>query len=405
MAKYQYKARDKFGKLIAATMEAVSESTVANKLKEAGYMPVSVEVAQEQSGFGRIFSGIFNKVRPAELNMFTRQFAVLQKAGVTVVSSLNAIGNQSTNKTFKETLDRIAIEIKAGRSLSAAFESYSKLFDPLYVNMVKVGEESGTLVGSLEKLADLKEYEAKVKVRIKGATRYPVIVVSAISIAFLILTLLVVPRFAKVYMSAGVNLPLPTLILIWTNQLITKFWWILIIVLAALIYTFRKVVNTPAGRLFWDNLRLKFPVFGQLITKIEMGRFAKVTGTMMRAGVPILRIMDLAAKGVDNIVISRAIENIAVGVSEGKGIAESMKTSGMFTPVVIQMVAVGEETGKVEDLLLHVADYYDAEAGFMIDNLTSLIEPMLLLVLGCGVLLMALGIFLPMWNLMQLFQR
>ncbi|MEI8350184.1 MAG: type II secretion system F family protein [Candidatus Omnitrophota bacterium] len=405
MIKYQYKARDKFAKLTSGFMEAASEGAVADKLKEADFIPVSIEVAGKESGFDKIFTKLFRKVRPTELNMFTRQFAVMQKAGVSVIASLNAMSNQSTNKVFKETLDHIAIDINSGKSLSAAFENHPKLFDSLYTNMVKVGEESGTLVEALERLADLREYDAKVNSRIKGATRYPIIVVVAISIAFLILTLLIVPRFAKVYMSAGVNLPLPTLILIWTNKAVTKFWWALIIIIAALIYGFRRLTATKKGRLWWDSLRLKFPVFGSLMIKIEMGRFAKVTGTMMRAGVPILRIMDLSAQGVNNTVISRAIASIGVGVSEGKGMAESMKTSGMFTPVVTQMVSVGEDTGKVDELLLHVADYYDAEAGFMIDNLTSLIEPMLLLVLGCGVLLMALGIFLPMWNLMQLFQK
>ena len=404
MAKYQYKARDESGKLISGIMEAESEAAVAEKLKESEHIPISVEEAREKEGFISKLLLRFKKVKLSELNMFTRQLATLQRAGVPVLASLSALIEQSSNKIFKDALGEIARDVKGGSSLSQAFEKFPGIFGPLYVNMVKSGEEGGILNESLEQLADLGTHEEKIHRSIKAATRYPLMVVSAIVIAFIILILLVVPRFAKVYTDAGVDLPLPTRMLIWLNYAITKYWYIVLLALAAVIVAFRKFISTDKGRFTWDRLKLKFPVFGPLLTKIYMSRFSRVTGTLMHSGVPILRILELAATGVGNVVISQTIDSIREGVNEGEGMVIPMRSSRLFPPIVIQMVSVGEDTGKVDELLLFVADYYDAQVEYTIENFTSLIEPLLLLVLGCAVLFMGLGIFLPMWNLMALFK-
>jgi len=404
MAKYQYKVIDKEGNPTSGVVTADSQDAVAEKLKSSGFMPVSIKEIKEESGVIKIIDR-FRKISPAEINMFTRQFAVLQRAGVNIIASINSLSEQSMNKSFKDILSQVASDIKQGKSLSSALERHPAFFKPLYTNMVKAGEESGSLVEVLERLADLGEYEEKVHLRVKAATRYPVIVVCTVIIAFLLLTMLVVPRFARIYGSAGVNLPIPTLILIWTNQLLTKYWWLAIFITAAVIFGINKYINTAKGRHLWDKMKLKIPVLGPLMMKITMGRFARVTGTLMRAGVPVLRILELASAGVGNVIISEAIDNIKAGIKEGKGISVSMKSTGLFSSIVVQMVSVGESTGKVDELLLHVSDYYDSQVAFTVDNLTSLIEPMLLLVLGFGVLLMALGIFLPMWNLMALFVK
>lgn len=404
MDSYQYKVRDKFGKSITGLMEADSESAVADKLKKQGFIPVSIKKAKEEIGFSK-FLDRFKGVTLSDINMFTRQFFALQKAGLPILLSLNALRDQATNKVLKDALVEIAADIKQGQNLSAALVKYPKIFDSLYINMVKTGEESGNLDEVLERLAAMGEYEQKVRLRIKAATRYPLIVVVAMAIAFLILTILVVPRFAKIYSSSKVALPLPTQILIGTNYAITKFWWILLILIGALVFGFNKFTNTKRGRLLWDNLKLKIPVFGPLMIKITMSRFARLTSTLMRSGVPILRILELVSGGVGNVIISGTIDNIRIGVKEGKGMTEPIKKSGLFPPVVIQMVSVGEETGRVDELLTHVSDYYDSQVESTIENFTALIEPFMLLVLGGGVLLMALGIFLPMWNMMALFKR
>jgi MSHA biogenesis protein MshG len=270
--------------------------------------------------------------------------------------------------------------------------------------MVKAGEVSGSLDQSLDKLASLLEFEEKVHMRIKAATRYPLIVVCAIFIGFMILTTLIVPRFANIYSQFQTALPLPTRILLGLNVAITKYWWLSGLCIAVFIFAFKKLINTKAGRLHWDGFKLKVPIFGPLVFKLIMARFTRITGTLMKSGVGLLEILDLASSGVGNEVIARTIKAIKKSVSEGRGLSEPMRQSKMFPAAVIQMVSVGEQTGKLDELLIHVSGYYDAQAEYTINNLTSLIEPVLILILGCAVLFMALGIFLPMWNMMNLFR-
>ena len=402
MNTYQYKARDRFGKAINGTIEAASEELVALKLKEAGYAPVSIKKASEKGTVIKLFDK-FKGVGLSEVNMFSRQFFSLQRAGLPILSSLDGLRDQAENKIFKEAIGQIGRDIEGGMDLSSALARYPKIFNEIYVSMVKIGETAGILDDTLERLAVLGENEERIRSQIKSATRYPVIVVCAIAIGFIILTTLVVPRFARLYSHFTTALPIPTQILIWINYAITKFWWLTTIILSILSFGFYRFINTERGRRWWDNLKLKVPVFGPLILKLNMSRFARVTGILMKSGVPILRILELASSGAGNVIISRTLDNIRISVSEGKGMVEPMKFSGMFPPVVTQMVSVGEETGKIDELLMYVADYYDAQANYTIANLTTLIEPILIVILGSGVLLMALGIFLPMWNMMRFF--
>jgi len=404
MQTYQYKARDKFGKLIAGQMAGESEDAVADKLKQISYVPVFIIEAEKIREFSRYFYR-FQKVSFRHLNAFTRQFATLQKAGLTIISSLEALGEQASNKILKDTIGQVGKDIKGGSNLSSALGKHPKIFNSIYVNMIEAGEASGTLDQVLERLATLGEHEEVIQLRIKAATRYPVIVVVAIIIGFIVLTAFVVPRFAEIYSQFTTALPLPTRMLIWINYAITRFWWLVFVAIGILIFSFNKFINTKQGRPLWDNLKLKIPVFGPLVLKLTMSRFARITGTLMHSGVPLLRILELAAGGVGNVIISRTIGNIRTNVIEGKGMAEPMKFSGMFPPVVVQMVSVGESVGKVDELLLHVSNYYDSQIEYTISNLTSLIEPILIFFLGCVVLFMALGIFLPMWNLIRLFAK
>lgn len=403
MANYQYKARDKFGKPVTGIMGGESGDAVAAKLSSMSYVPISIEEKKE-AGFSGFFDR-FRKISFSDLNMFTRQLATLQKAGLPILSSLKALREQAVNKAFREIIGQILRDIEGGSSLSSALSRHPKVFNALYVNMVNSGETGGMLDQVLERLADLGEHDEKIRLRIKTATRYPVIVVVAMIIGFLVLITVVVPRFSKIYGQFTTALPLPTQILLWIQYAVSKFWWLLLLIIVALILSFNKFINTKQGRFLWDSFKLKVPVFGPLVLKLSMSRFSRLTGTLMHSGVPILKILELSAGGAGNVIISRVIDNIRASVNEGKGMAEPMKVSGIFPPIVVQMVSAGEETGKVDQLLLHVSDYYDAQAEYTISNLTSLIEPILILVLGSGVLFMALGIFLPMWNVMSLFKR
>jgi len=403
MPTYNYKARDKFGKAVTGLMSAESEDAISSKLKQMGYAPISIKEAGEEEQIER-FLDKFRRVKFADLNMFMRQFATLQRAGLPILLSLGALREQVSNITLKNAIAQMIRDIEAGSPLSSSLEKHPKIFNTLYINMIKSGEASGNLDEVLDRLAVLGEHDEKIKTRMKSATRYPVLVIVSILIGFLILTTFVVPRFANIYGQLDVALPLPTQILIWLNYAITKFWWLTLIIISGLITAFIKFINTKGGRVWWDTVKLKTPVFGPLVLKLSMSRFARTTSILMRSGLPLLEILELVSGSVGNEVIARTVDNIEVSVNEGRGMTEPMKVSGMFPPIIIQMVAVGEQTGKIDELLLHVSNYYDSQVDYTIDNFASLIEPILIFVLGCAVLMMALGIFLPMWNLMSLFR-
>jgi len=404
MPSYHYRARDKFGKAVNGIMGADSQNAIASKLAAMGYVPIVIEEAGKEDQLSK-FIGSLQRVGFQDLNMFTRQLAVLQKAGLSILMGLNSLKDQASNKTLKDILGQVIRDIEGGSNLSAALAKHPAVFNALYVNMIKAGETGGRLDEALARLTVIGEHDEVFRMRVKSATRYPLLVVCAIIIGFIVLTTLVVPRFANIYSQFSTALPMPTQILLWINSAVTKYWWISILVLGALTFGFNKLINTKKGRFWWDGLILKVPVFGPLILKLALSRFARITGILMRSGVPLLKVLELAGEGTGNVVISRAIDDIRVSVNEGKGMTEPMKASSLFPPTVIQMVSVGEGTGKLDELLLHVADYYDSQVDYVTSNLATLIEPILILVLGCAVLFMALGIFLPMWNLMSLFRK
>jgi len=406
MGIFEYKARDKFNKPINGALSASSIDLVAVKLKSQGLIPISI-LPKKEEGVEKIAGKVIIQTKApfAEVNSFTRQFHTLQKAGIPILTALGALKEQTSNPFFKKIIGQMRADIEAGLSLSAALEKYPQVFNKLYTNMVKIGETSGRLSEILERLVILGEHDERVRMRIKSATRYPIIVISALGLGFTILTTFVVPRFAKMFSQFKVKLPLPTRILIGIHFMVTKFWWLIIILAIIGFFVFARIIRTEKGRFNWDALKLKVPVFGPLILKLILSRFARITAILLSSGVSILQVLGLAAEGAGNVVVSRVIDKVKVSVNQGKGMLAPMKESGIFPPVVIQMVSAGEETGKMSELLTHVADYFDEQVDYTISNMVSLIEPILIFVLGCGVLLMALGIFLPMWNMMSLFKR
>lgn len=406
MALFQYKARDKFNKSINGVLSASSIDLVAVKLKNEGFIPISiVPQAEKEEHAGVDAASVKTRVPFTELNAFTRQCYMMQRAGIPILSAMRALREQSKNPFFKKVIIQISTDIESGLSFSEALEKYPQVFNKMYISMIKIGEASGRLDEILERLTILGEHDERIRLRIKSATRYPIIVISALTIGFMVLTTFIVPRFAKIFGQFNVQLPLPTRILIGTNFVVTKFWWLMILVGVGVFFLFKKIIKTESGLAHWDALKLKIPVFGPLILKLILSRFTRITSILLSSGVPILQVLTLASEGSGNRVVGRIIDNIRASVNQGRGMLGPIKESGIFPPVVVQMVAVGEETGKVSDLLAHVADYYDEQVDYMINNMVSLIEPILIFILGCGVLLMALGIFLPMWSMMSLFQK
>ena len=404
MRTFKYNVRDKTGRLITGIMESVSVNTAADKLKLSGFTPVTIKEKRQLPLFlTQAFSK--TKVERRKINVFTRQLATLQKAGVSIISGLEATAEQTESKPLKKAIKNMLEKVKAGESLSLAMSFHKNIFNDLYISMVKVAETGGVLPETLERLANLQEHEEDTRSRIKSATRYPLIVLIALVAAFTTLITLVVPRFLNIYQRFDTQLPLPTRILIGINFIISNYWWAIVIFVIAVAILVKKFIDTKKGRLLLDKTKLKIPIFGELIVFITMSRFARILSILTKSGVPILQTLDSISKGIGNATMARVIDGIKTGVSHGKGLSAPMKLSKFFPPMVIQMVAVGEETGNLSELLLYVSDYYDSQAEFIIKNLASLLEPLLIVILGAGVLFIALGIFLPMWNLMYLFKR
>lgn len=401
MPTYHYKARDPYGKSVTGTIEKPDEAEVARHFKQMGYVTTQIEAAELKEAKQERF--LFKSVKSVDLNLFTRQLATLQKAGLPITNSLAALEVQTENKYFKHVVSGIKVRVEGGASLSEAFSQYPTVFGGLYVAMVRTGETGGILDQALERLAELGEYDQKTRDKIKQAVRYPMMVVATLAISITVLLTFVVPRFQQLFDQFGAALPLPTKILIGASHAVTAYWWVFILGLGAFIAAFRMFVRSPFGRRAWDGVLLKLPVFGRLMTMLMMSRFARTSAMLMRTGLPILETLELASKTVQNRVIADSIETIRTGVNEGKGISEPMRVSKVFPPMVYHMVALGEESGELDALLARVADYYDQQSDYIIQNMTTLIEPFLLFGLGGIVLFVALSIFLPMWRVSGLF--
>jgi MSHA biogenesis protein MshG len=406
MAYYQYRVRDSSGKVVNGTMEATSEDAVADILGKGGYTIITISPGSPPSASKSIsFLKRFSRVKPQELAVFTRQLSSLISAGIPIIRALGSICQETENSFFKETIESVILDVEGGGSLSASLKKHPQCFTDIYVNLVRAGETSGNLDVILERLATLGEYEERTKAKIRTATRYPIFVTTALGIAFLVLTMGVLPRFAKIYERFETGLPVPTRILLGINHVLSNYWYVVLLVIGALVFLFITYISTPHGRLQFDRLTLKLPVFGELTTKIVLSRFARISGIMLGSGVPILSVLELSADSSGNAEVSQVVRRIKNELDQGKSMAEAMRKYSLFSSIIIQMVALGEETGKMDELLIKVSDYYDMQVDMQIENLTSLLEPMLILILAGGVLVMALSVFLPMWNLMTLFRN
>jgi type II secretory pathway component PulF len=385
-------------------MEARGREAVADQLSGKGFIPVLID-EQNQSLQLPDLRASFTQVKPQDLILFSRQLATLVSAGVSFLSSLGAIERQTDNPKLKSALVEIKRSLEAGDSFSDALAKHPKIFNKMYVSMIRAGETAGILDDILVRLAMIAEHDADTRARVKTAVRYPLLVVVAIGAAFAFLVSFVIPKFSAIFSQFKTELPLPTRILIGINFVVQHFWHVMILGMVLLVWLIIWYVNTPKGRWQWDGLKLKLPVFGTLFQKVALSRFARVFAAMQKSGIAMMLTLDIAAETVGNVVIARVIEEMRESLREGKGLLGPMESSGLFPPLVIQMVSVGEETGQIDTMLNKVSDYYDMDVDYLLRNLSTMIEPILLLIVGGMVLFLALGIFLPMWNLMSLFKK
>lgn len=404
MPQYKYKARDKDGTVHIGVMEAAKREGVADQLSSAGLIPVQIEEQSAGIGWANIGIGL-RRVTAQDLIIFNRQLSTMLSAGIPLMQGLSGIERQSENPRLRKVITVIRRDIEAGKSFSEALSRHPTVFSKMYVSMVRAGETGGILDEILERLAVLAEHEADMRLRVKTAMRYPIIVVVAICLAFAFLVSFVIPRFAAIFSRFKTELPLPTQILIGINNIVQSYWHIILLVMILAAVGVVWYLRTPDGRWRWDRLKLRLPVFGPLFQKVALSRFARVFAAMQKSGISMMLTLDIVAETVGNVVISKAVSEMKEALREGKGLVKPMEASGLFPPLVTQMVAVGEETGDIDIMLNKVSDYYDRDVDYTLRNLSTMIEPILLLFVGGMVLLMALGIFLPMWDMISLFRR
>lgn len=403
MPTYKYKVRDKHGRAVSGVMGGAAEKEVVENLKKMGYTPISMK--EQKPGRNMLNIEFFNNVKAEDKVLFTRQIYTLLKAGVPILAALEAVGEQTDSKVLKDKISKIKADVESGTSFSDSLAKYPKIFPALYVNMVKSGEASGKLDEIMKSLAEMGEYDMDINSKVKSATRYPMLALGTLVVAFFVIVLFVIPRFTFFFSSFNMELPFTTRILLGLYRMVHGYWYWSVLGIIGICVGSIKFVNTSFGRERWDMFKLKMPVFGPILFKLAMSRFAKTTSILISSGIDMLKTLELAADTVGNTIISRAIRDIRDGVNQGQGLAEPMKVSRLFTPIIIQMVSIGEESGKLDELLLSASEHYDQQIEYAMKNLTTMIEPLLIFVLGFMVLFVALGVFLPMWNMVQIVKQ
>ena len=407
MAQYTYKARDKYGKLIKGNIEAASPLAAERQVEKLELIPISIEepaAGLSLEGFLPDIS-LFGGISKKDVIVFSRQLATLYQSGVPFSKSIDSLMEFSRNKAFKGVLAEIKKDVEGGQTLSSSLAKHPKVFSEIYVNMVAVGETTGLLYDILMRMATILEKQEALKTKVKSATFYPKIVISAIIIAIVILVGFVIPKFAMLYKSFNVPLPLETRILVAISNYFTAYWYIFLIAAVALILGVKFYLNTNSGRLWWDKSKLKIPIFGSIFHKSMMSQFTRIFGLLFQSGLPVNRAFELMRNAVNNKYFTAKIDEIHENITKGQSITDSFKNSKIFSGIVIQMVSVGEETGHIDEMLAKVSDYLDEDLDRQLNTLQASIEPILLTIIFGMVLFLALAIYLPIIDVINFAKK
>jgi len=399
---FAYKARNARGELLQGVLEGPDSNGVADQLFNTGVTPVEITPGKNPNASGG--EGLWarlteKKVQQIDVQLFSRQLYTLLKAGVPIMRGLNGLQESAINKSFGKVVKDLRESLDAGRELSAAMRRHPEVFSLFYVSMVRVGELTGRLDEIFLRLFDYLEFDRDMRARISAAMRYPMFVVAAMVAAVAVINVFVIPAFAKVYAGFHAELPLMTRILIGTSNFTIHYWPVVVAIIVGAVVGFRLWVGTVKGRYTWDRIKLRFPVAGKIMLKGTLSRFARSFALSSKSGVPIVQGLSVIAQTVNNAYISSRVEQMRDGVERGESILRTAVATGVFTPVVLQMVAVGEETGEIDDLMDEIAAMYEREVDYELKTLSAQIEPILIVFLGVLVLILALGVFLPIWDL------
>jgi type IV pilus assembly protein PilC len=401
---FDYKVRDRAGQLIEGKLDGDSLPLVVGRLREMGYLPVTVKPAPKAGLKTEIvIPGFTDKIKPKEVAVFSRQFATMVDSGLSISRSLAVLATQTENKYLAQKIHQIRDDVESGLALSAALAKHPKVFDHLYVSMIQAGEVGGSIDTVLKNTANQLEKQVELNRKVRGAMTYPIVVVGVIAVIFTVMMTVVVPVFKKLFKSLGGKLPVPTQIIISISNVLLS--WELIVVLAVVVagvVGFRRWIKTESGRLKWDTFKLKPPVFGELARKAALARFAATLSSLLSAGVPAMAALDIVAAASGNMVVANATLKIKAAIREGRPFSDPMRECEIFPTLVVQMVEVGEQTGTLDEMLERVAEFYMAEVDQTVDNLTSILEPFLIIIMGAVVGTIIISLYLPMFDYIKL---
>ncbi len=407
MPQFAFKGRSNNGQLVDGEIEGANSSTVAGLLMDRGVIPISIVEKKEKSdvlaGINEKF-GLY-KISIEELLMFTRQMSAMNKAGIPITRAISGILETAHNPLLIKALGDVLEQLESGRSLSIACARHPKVFSNIYISMLQVGENTGRLDESFAMMGEYIDRNRRTSQNIKTALRYPTTVIVAISIAMVIVNLFVIPKFASFFEANNLELPWQTLFLLNTSRFFVNYWMYLLVLLIGASFAFKHYINTEKGRYKWHHFILRVPLIGDILHRAFMARFARSFSMAYSAGVPIVQAMGVISRSIGNDYISGHVNGMREGIERGEALTRTAQNTGMFTPVVMQMFAVGEEAGNLEEMMDFIADFYEEEVDYDVKTLSDKLEPLIYVAIGVMVLVLALGIFVPMWDIAQLAGR
>ncbi len=407
MSVYAYKGLDARGKSVKGVRDADSAKALRNLLKRDGILATEI---LEQSEAARKaardidFGKLFRRVTTLDVAIATRQLSVLLRSGVPLVQALSALIDQLDHPELKTAFTDTRNQVNEGANLADAMKAHPKIFPTLYVNMIAAGEASGTLEEVLARLADFLDDQTRLQSKVRGALAYPIVMAVVVFLILFLMMSVVVPKVTAIFENFNQSLPWYTSLLIWVSNLFSNYWWLLGALLAGGIYWFRRWRNTEEGRKKWDIFVLEVPLFGPLLTMVAVTRFARTLATLLASGVPVLTAMDITRNVLGNTELMRVVESARESVREGEGIAKPLREGDRFPPIVTHMIAVGEQSGQLEEMLIHVADAYDQQVEVRVGAMTSILEPLLIVVMGAVVGGIAFAILMPLLQLNEMIQ-
>jgi MSHA biogenesis protein MshG len=397
---FNYKARNAAGELIEGELDASTAESVAVDLSGKGLIPTHIAQVTAASETNVLALELWpKKVSLDELIIFCRQMYALTKAGIPIIRAIKGLADSTRSKTLSTSLIDIVERLESGLSMAASMQPHNKVFSELFIAMIHVGENTGRLEEAFKYLSDNLEMERDTRKRVKQATRYPTMVFVAIMIALFVVNFLVIPQFDSVFKRFGADLPFATQVLVATSEFTLNYWWVLLIAMVGTVISFQRWTATEQGRLVWDRTKLRLPIAGPLYEQVTLSRFTRNFAMMLAAGVPLIQALAIASEAAGNHFVGARIKEMKSSIERGENLLRAARSTEIFTPLVLQMIAVGEETGALDSLLIEVADFYDEEADYSLKRLSESIEPILIVAMGAIVLVLALGVFLPIWDL------